>query len=55
VLTGETDDGDELFLATNMYTDWTAVILVLLTACALSVVGRTATFFIWKPEEKAQR
>jgi hypothetical protein len=33
---------------TPMYTDWTAVILLLLTAAPLAVVVATAAFFIWR-------
>jgi len=31
-----------------MYTDWTAVLLLLLTAAPLAVVVGTAAFFIWR-------
>lgn len=35
-----------------MYTDWTAVALLLLTAAPLLVVVATATFFIWRQKSK---
>lgn len=35
-----------------MYTDWTAVILLLLTAAPLAVVVATAAFFIWRKKQK---
>jgi len=38
-----------------MYTDWTAVILLLLTAAPLAVVVGTATFFIWSQKKRPQR
>lgn len=38
-----------------MYTDWTAVILLLLTAAPLAVVVGTATFFILRQPKKPQR
>ena len=47
------DNGDALHPAA-MYTDWTAVILLLLTAAPLAVVVGTAAFFIWN-QKKAQR
>ncbi|MCX5929301.1 hypothetical protein [Synechococcus sp.] len=37
-----------LLFNTPMYTDWTAVILLLLTAAPLAVVVATAAFFIWR-------
>lgn len=37
-----------------MYTDWTAVVLLLLTAVPLAAVVGTAAFFIWK-QKKAGR
>jgi len=36
-----------------MYTDWTAVILLLLTAAPLAAVVATAAFFIWRGRRKA--
>jgi hypothetical protein len=47
------DNGDALHSAA-MYTDWTAVILLLLTAAPLAVVVGTAAFFIWN-QKKAKR
>ena len=38
-----------------MYTDWTAVILLLLTAVPLGVVVATAVFFIWKKRKEYLR
>lgn len=38
-----------------MYTDWTAVILLLLTAVPLLAVVATATFFIWQQKNKQIR
>jgi len=35
-----------------MYTDWTAVALLLLTAAPLLVVVSTAAFFIWRQKSK---
>jgi hypothetical protein len=35
-----------------MYTDWTAVALLLLTAAPLLVVVATAAFFIWRQKSK---
>jgi hypothetical protein len=35
-----------------MYTDWTAVILLLLTARPLAAVVATAAFFIWKGQRR---
>ena len=35
-----------------MYADWTAVILLLLTAAPLAVVVGTAGFFIWQKKRK---
>ncbi len=35
-----------------MYTDWTAVILLLLTAAPLAVVVATAGFFIWRQKRQ---
>jgi len=37
---------------TVMYTDWTAVILLLLTAAPLAVVVATAGFFIWRQKRQ---
>ena len=37
-----------------MYTDWTAVALLLHTAAPLAVVVGTAAFFIWR-QKKAKR
>jgi hypothetical protein len=38
-----------------MYTDWTAVILLLLTAIPLAAVVGTAAFFIWQQRKKQLR
>ena len=35
-----------------MHTDWTAVILLLLTAAPLAVVVATAGFFIWRQKRQ---
>jgi hypothetical protein len=35
-----------------MYTDWTAVILLLFTAVPLAVVVATAAFFIWRQKKR---
>ena len=35
-----------------MYTDWTALALLLLTAAPLLVVVATAAFFIWRQKTK---
>ena len=35
----------------SMYTDWTAVILLLLTAAPLAIVVATAAFFIWRQKK----
>ena len=48
-------DDDEGFLTPGMYTDWTAVILLLLTAAPLAVVVATAAFFIWRQKRLSQR
>ena len=48
------DDGNALRPAA-MYTDWTAVILLLLTAAPLAVVVATATFFILRKPKKSLR
>ena len=38
-----------------MYTDWTAVILLLLTALPLGVVVATGAFFVWRQKKLRQR
>jgi hypothetical protein len=38
-----------------MYTDWTAVILLLLTAVPLAAVVATAAFFIWRGPKQPLR
>ena len=38
-----------------MYTDWTAIALLLFTAVPLAVVVATATFFVLRNKEKAPR
>ncbi|MFM7677022.1 MAG: hypothetical protein ACKO5F_15900 [Synechococcus sp.] len=43
------------FLDPRMYTDWTAVALLLLTAAPLAVVVGTAAFFIWKQKRSSVR
>jgi len=35
-----------------MYTDWTAVALLLLTAATLLLVVATTAFFIWRQKSK---
>ena len=35
-----------------MYTDWTSVILLLLSAIPWAAVGATAAFFIWRSKQK---
>jgi hypothetical protein len=46
------DDGSAFVSDTGMYTDWTAVILLLLTAVPLAAVVGTAAFFIWQQRKK---
>ena len=41
--------------AERMYTDWTAVALVLFTSVPLLAVVATATFFIWQQRKKQLR
>jgi hypothetical protein len=36
----------------GMYTDWTAVILLLLTAVPLAAVVATTAFFIWRQQRR---
>ena len=48
------EDGAAL-RSVSMYTDWTAVILLLLTAAPLAVVVATAAFFIWRQKRSGQR
>ena len=36
-----------------MYTDWTAVILLLLTALPLAAVVATAALFIWRGQRRS--
>jgi hypothetical protein len=36
-----------------MYTDWTAVLLLLLTAAPLAAVVGTAVFFIWRSKKRS--
>ena len=43
------------FIAELMYTDWTAVALLLFTSVPLLVVVATATFFIWQQRKKQLR
>jgi hypothetical protein len=38
-----------------MYTDWTAVLLLLLTAVPLAAVVAVTAFFIWQQKRKPQR
>ncbi|MCP9848840.1 hypothetical protein [Cyanobium sp. Morenito 9A2] len=45
----------ELLPSAAMYTDWTAVILLLLTAAPLAVVVGTAVFFIAKKPKQPLR
>jgi len=44
-----------LFIAELMYTDWTAVALLLFTSVPLLAVVGTATFFIWQQRKKQLR
>jgi hypothetical protein len=46
------DDGSDFASETGMYTDWTAVILLLLTAVPLAAVVGTAAFFISQQRKK---
>jgi hypothetical protein len=39
----------------GMYTDWTAVLLLLLTAAPLAAVVGTAAFFIWRSKRSGVR
>ena len=50
---GPWDDG-EVLPTTAMYTDWTAVILLLLTAVPLAAVVATAAFFIWRQKRSSR-
>ncbi|EAR19840.1 hypothetical protein ACLM44_12355 [Synechococcus sp. W2B2] len=43
------------FIAELMYTDWTAVALLLFTSVPLLAVVATATFFIWQQRKKQLR
>jgi hypothetical protein len=52
--TGAWDDGQRLE-KDLMYTDWTAVILLLLTAAPLAAVVATTAFFIWRGPRKPLR
>ena len=45
------DDGIR-FAPALMYTDWSAVILLLLTAVPLAAVVATTAFFIWRQKQK---
>ncbi len=45
------DDGIR-FAPASMYTDWSAVILLLLTAVPLAAVVATTAFFIWRQKQK---
>ena len=53
---GERDGDPEMMVGAYatavMYTDWTAVILLLLTAAPLAVVVATAGFFIWRQKRQ---
>ena len=49
------DDGSAFVSDPGMYTDWTAVILLLLTAVPLAVVVGTAAFFIWQQRKKQSK
>ena len=40
------------YLPEAMYTDWTAIALLLLTAAPLLVVVATTAFFIWRQKTK---
>ena len=47
------DDGSTLTLSSAVYTDWTAIALLLFTAVPLVVVVGTATFFVVRNKQKA--
>ena len=47
------DDGSTLFPSSAVYTDWTAIALLLFTAVPLLVVVGTATLFVLRNKEKA--
>ena len=47
------DDGSTLTLSSAVYTDWTAIALLLFTAVPLLVVVGTATLFVLRNKEKA--
>ena len=49
------DDGSDFSSLPGMYTDWTAVILLLLTAVPLAAVVGTAAFFIWQQRKKQMK
>jgi hypothetical protein len=49
------DDGSVFSSHPGMYTDWTAVILLLLTAVPLAAVVGTAAFFIWQQRKKQMK
>ena len=48
-------DDEERLEKDLMYTDWTAVILLLLTAAPLAAVVATTAFFIWRGPRKPLR
>ena len=47
------DDDSTLFLSSAVYTDWTAIALLLFTAVPLLVVVGTAVLFVLRNKEKA--
>ena len=47
------DDGSTSCLCSAVYTDWTAIALLLFTAVPLAVVVATATFFVLRNKQKA--
>ena len=47
------DDGSTLTPSSAVYTDWTAIALLLFTAVPLLVVVGTATLFVLRNKEKA--
>lgn len=47
------DDDSTLTLSSAVYTDWTAIALLLFTAVPLLVVVGTATLFVLRNKEKA--
>ena len=46
------DDGSTLFPSSAVYTDWTAIALLLFTAVPLLIVVATATYFVIQNDQK---